>query len=228
MCGRFIFFEVDKIEERFDITIDKNLNLKPSYNIAPSEETLLIFNESGLKKASLFKWGFIPSWAKDSKNIKPLINLRDDTLLNKETFSFYLKNRRCLIPANGFYEWKEENGSKKPYLFYLKDFSLFSFAGIYNIFNDEDLKTFAIITTEPNEKVKKIHNRMPVILKKEYEKLWIDSEINDLNFLKKFLAPYPDDEMCFYEVSPIVNNAENKFKEVILPYKKRDFFNLIV
>lgn len=220
MCGRFIFFEIDKIEDRFDVILDKSLNFKPSYNIAPSEETLIIFNENNKRRADLFKWGFIPSWMRDKENLKPLINLRDDTLLNKESFSFYLKNNRCVIPANGFYEWKEENGVKKPYLIFLKDFSLFSFAGIFNKIklNGEEIKSFAIITTEPNEKIKNIHNRMPVILKKEYEDFWLNNNLKDLNKIKNFLKPYPDVEIDFYEVSPFVNNPENKFKELIIPY----------
>ncbi len=222
MCGRFIFFEVDKIEYRFDIVLDKGLNFKPSFNIAPSEETLVIINENSKKRVDLFKWGFIPSWMKNKENLKPLINLRDDTLLNKENFSFYLKNNRCIIPANGFYEWKEENKTKKPYLIFLKDFKIFTFAGIYNIvqINDEIIKTFAIITTEPNEKIKNIHNRMPVILKKEDEDIWLDNNLKDLNELKKFIKPYPDEEIDFYKVSLLVNNPGNKFKELIIPYNK--------
>lgn len=168
---------------------------------------------------------------KNKESLKPLINLRDDTLLNKENFSFYLKNNRCIIPANGFYEWKEENKTKKPYLIFLKNFKIFSFAGIFNVaqIDGEIIKTFAIITTEPNEKIKNIHNRMPVILKKEDENIWLDNNLKDLNELKKFIKPYPDEEIDLYEVSPLVNNPDNKFEELILPFKKdRNLFNLMI
>lgn len=222
MCGRFVFFEPDKIEDRFNVKLDKSLNINPSYNIAPTEETLIIINENDRKRADLFKWGFIPSWIKDKENFKPLINLRDDTLLNKQNFSYYLKNNRCLIPANGFYEWRILNGRKKPYFIYLKDFSLFFFAGVYNkiYLGESELKTFTIITTKSNEKLRLIHDRMPVILEKEVEEAWLDRGINDLSSLRKLIKPYKDIDIQFHEVSHLVNNPKNKFKELILPYNR--------
>lgn len=208
--------------------IDKNLPLKPNYNVAPSEETLIIVNENGKRKAKIAKWGFVPSWSIDKENLRQLINLRDDTLLSKKGFSYYLKHSRCLIPANGFYEWKEEGAQKKPYLIFLKDFSLFSFGGVYNNIKIEDneITTFAIITINPNKKIENLHNRMPLILKKESEFLWLDNSLYDLNKIKDLFSPIEEDLIDFYEVSPLVNNPENKFKELILPYKsERSLFN---
>ncbi len=228
MCGRFIFFDTDKIEDRFDVIIDKNLSLKPNYNIAPSEETLIIVIENGKRKAKIAKWGFIPSWSVEKEDFKQLINLRDDTLLSKKSFSYYLKNLRCLIPANGFYEWKEDGTLKKPYLIFLKDFSLFSFGGVYNIIKVEDneIITFGIITINPNKKIETLHNRMPLILKRESEFLWLDKSLNDLNKIKDLLSPIDENLIEYYEVSPLVNNPENNFKELILPYKgERNLFN---
>jgi putative SOS response-associated peptidase YedK len=230
MCGRFIFFETEKekIESRFDIILDNNFSFSPSYNIAPSEESLIIINENGKRKIKIAKWGFVPSWYKGRENYKPLINLRDDTLITKSNFLYYLKNFRCLIPANGFYEWKDENGSKKPYLIFLKNLSLFSFGGVYNVLKieDKELITFAIITTIPNKKIEFIHNRMPLILEKENEYYWLDDSIKDIKKIKNLISSINENEIDFYEVSTLVNNPENKFKELIFPYKgDKNLFN---
>ncbi|HQN49343.1 MAG TPA: SOS response-associated peptidase, partial [Caldisericia bacterium] len=128
----------------------------------------------------------------------------------------------CLIPSNGFYEWKKEEKTKTPYLITLKDMEIFSFAGIFDIYKDEEneIMSFSIITTEPNNKIKKIHDRMPVILDKEREKIWLDYEYKGYDNLINFLTPFPDDLLDIFEVSNLVNNPENNFKELILPYKK--------
>ncbi|NLI56310.1 SOS response-associated peptidase [bacterium] len=222
MCGRFIFFEVDKIPDRFDAIVEKTFNFSPNYNISPGQDVPIIIKEEKFNKVKLMRWGLTPFWVKNLKEFKPFINIRKESFLTKPHFYRYLKNRRCLIPSNGFYEWKKEEKTKTPYLITLKDMEIFSFAGIFDIYKDEEneIMSFAIITTEPNNKIKKIHDRMPVILDKEREKMWLDYEYKDYDNLIKFLTPYPDDLLDVYEVSTLVNNPESNYKELILPYKK--------
>ena len=222
MCGRFIFFEIDKIPERFDAIIEKTFNFSPSYNISPGQDVPVIIKEEKFNKVKLMKWGLTPFWVKDLKEFKPFINLRKESFKEKPHFYRYLKNRRCIIPSNGFYEWKKELKTKTPYFISLKDESLFSFAGIYDIYKDEEREiiSFAIITTKPNDKIKEIHDRMPVILDKEKEKIWLDNNYQEYDNLINFLKPFPDDLINIFEVSTLVNNPENNFKELILPYKK--------
>lgn len=222
MCGRFIFFEVDKIESRFDAIIEKTFNFSPSYNIAPGQDVPVIIRKEKFNKVELMKWGLTPFWVKDLKEFKPFINVRKESFLTKPHFFKYLKNKRCLIPSNGFYEWKKEEKSKTPYFISLKNQELFAFAGIYDIYKSEEkeIVSFAIITTEPNSEIKEIHDRMPVILNKENEDIWLNNEYNNYDNLINLLNPFPENLMNIYEISTSVNNPKNNYKELILPYKK--------
>lgn len=224
MCGRFIFFEVDKIETRFDAIIEKTFNFSPSYNIAPGQDVPVIIREEKFNKVKLMKWGLTPFWVKNLDEFKPFINIRRESFSSKRHFYKYLKNNRCIIPSNGFYEWKKEGKRKIPYFISLLNQELFSFAGIYDIYKDKDneITSFAIITTEPNAYIKEIHDRMPVILDKENEKVWLDNEYNVYENLINLLKPFPESLMNIYEVSTSVNNPKNNFKELILPYKRKD------
>lgn len=224
MCGRFIFFEVDKIESRFDAIIEKTFNFSPSYNIAPGQDVPVIIKEEKFNKVKLMKWGLTPFWVKNLNEFKPFINVRKESFETKPHFYKYLKNKRCIIPSNGFYEWKKDEKRKIPYFISLLNQELFSFAGIYDIYKDKDneIISFAIITTEPNGYIKEIHDRMPVILDKENEKIWLDNEYSDYENLIDLLKPFNENLMNIYEVSTSVNNPENNFKELILPYKRKD------
>ncbi|MGQ9845614.1 MAG: SOS response-associated peptidase [Caldisericia bacterium] len=224
MCGRFIFFEVDKIESRFDAIIEKTFNFSPSYNIAPGQDLPVIIKEEKLNKVKFMKWGLTPFWVKNLNEFKPFINVRKESFETKPHFYKYLKNKRCIIPSNGFYEWKKDEKRKIPYFISLLNQELFSFAGIYDIYKDKDkeITTFAIITTEPNGYIKEIHDRMPVILDKENEKIWLDNEYSDYDNLIDLLKPFNENLMNIYEVSTSVNSPENNFKELILPYKRKD------
>lgn len=221
MCGRFIFFEVDKVSSRFDAEIEKTFNFSPSYNIAPGQDVPIIVREEKFNKVYLMRWGLIPSWVKNLNEFKPFINVRRESFSTKPYFFKYLKEKRCIVPSNGFYEWKKEGNKKVPYFITIKDSEPFSFAGIFDVYKEDDIKikTFAIITTEPNEKIKEIHNRMPVILDKEKEKIWLDYNLKEFDKLIKILEPYPEEYINLHEISPLVNNPENNFKELILPYK---------
>jgi putative SOS response-associated peptidase YedK len=217
MCGRYTLTQPKKIKSRFNTNNDiKSFN--KSYNIAPSQYLPTIIKNSP-KKITMMKWGFVPHWGKD-KNFN-LINIRSDTVQQKPYFKNILSKNRCLVPSDGFFEWKKikvkGKEEKIPYYIHLKDKKLFSFAGIYNILKDaegKEILTFAILTTKPNKLVKKIHNRMPVILKEEYEDKWLVKTTENKK-LYKFLGPFPSKEMESYKISKKVNNPENDNSSIL-------------
>ena len=175
MCGRYGFTSGSKVKERYGIKGDVE-DFDPRYNIAPSYDVpIIIVGKSGEKIVVKMKWGFIPRWSKDPKMAQ--INARAEGIEQKAFFRASFKDRRCLVPANFFYEWLKLKEDKIPYLIRPTDQDLFAFAGLYDVVKDAEGKpfvTFAIITTEPNEIVAKIHNRMPVILTKIEEEEWLD------------------------------------------------------
>jgi putative SOS response-associated peptidase YedK len=219
MCGRFsIVSSKGTIEERFDVILDDD-DFKSVYNAAPTQKLPLITNvEPG--KLNFYKWGLIPFWAKDQSLASKMINARADTILEKPAFKGLIKRRRCLVISDGFYEWKQLSGGKKqPYRITLKDNGLYAYAGLWDEWNDpagSKINSFTIITTDPNELMKEIHNRMPVILKKENEKKWLSNhaETEELLFL---LKEFPAELMKAYPVSMLVNSPLNNDEKVLLP-----------
>ncbi|WP_036638784.1 SOS response-associated peptidase, partial [Paenibacillus durus] len=164
------------------------------------------------------RWGLVPSWAKDDKSGGKMINIRAETLTDKPSFRRLLSSRRCVIPADGFYEWRNRGGSKQPMRILMRDGGIFSLAGIYDIWVDTDgkkLATCAIITTEPNDLTAEIHNRMPVILRPEDVGLWLERSIHDIDILAKLLKPFGAEKMKAYPVSTKVGNVRNDSKDLI-------------
>jgi len=191
---------------------------KPNYNAAPSFNMPVVTRNSP-NKIEIMKWGFIPHWAKDPKIGFKMINARDDSVNKKASFRTPFNKQRCLVPANGFYEWKKDGTNKIPYYFKLKDESLFAFAGMYDVWKDaegREIRSYTIITTGPNEITKPVHNRMPVILKPQDEDVWLDTETEE-KVLLELLHPYPKDEMTAAVVSPEVNSPRNNTPELIKP-----------
>lgn len=220
MCGRFSLAkdqeelknEFPFIDEGFD-----DLILKPRYNIAPSQFHPVIINDNGKIKIKSFKWGLVPKWAKESKIGYRMINARAETVEEKKSYKTPFKKQRCLIPTDGFYEWKRpDKKTKIPYRFIMKDENIFAMAGLWEVWNKEaePLFTFTIITTENNELMKQIHDRMPVILPKPNQEIWLNSESNEAE-LKELLVPYDSNKMDCYRVSDIVNKWENEVPECI-------------
>lgn len=215
MCGRFsiTFADLSKIAKRFD-AVNPDFDWRAHYNFAPTQETVAVVNSHNKRKLTLMKWGLIPYW---SKKGNPLINIRSESLVTKPSLKHYL-HQRCLIPADGFFEWREENRHKVPYRIVLKKDPLFAFAGIWDqrlLPDGTAALSFAILTTEANLLVYPIHNRMPVILTKEGEKEWIEE-----GQIKKFdplLKPYPAEEMELFRVSPEVNSVRNDNLKCIQP-----------
>lgn len=214
MCGRFSFSPLAKIiEDRFDVKVDSNY--KPRYNIAPSQQVAVISNANP-GQLSYYRWGLIPFWAKDKKIGNNMINAKAETVIEKPSFKNSFKRKRCLIPVDGFYEWKKiDDKLKVPYRIMMQDESLFSLAGLWDTWKDENgelLHSFTILTTTPNELMAEIHSRMPVILQRKHEKLWLEE--NDTEMLESLLVPFDADIMTAYTISKLVNAPVNDSPKV--------------
>lgn len=221
MCGRFAFTNTEKFYERFDVK-NKLKYLTPRYNIAPGQDVPVVLHEQE-NKAVIMKWGLIPHWAKDPKIGYKMINARSETVREKPSFRNSLKTKRCLVPADGFYEWEKSGPEKIPYFISLKERELFGLACLYDVWKDEkgkDLYTFTILTVPANSLLANIHNRMPVILKKSEESFWLDNKISDDKKLVDILEPFNSKEMQAYEVSRAVNKVIIDTKNLIKPVSK--------
>ncbi|MEH7072724.1 SOS response-associated peptidase [Neobacillus drentensis] len=215
MCGRFTLTATfEEIIDRFDIQafIDQE-NYQPSYNIAPSQAVLAVINDGSSNRMGFLKWGLVPPWAKDPAIGHKLINARAETLTEKPSFRTPFKKKRCLVIADSFYEWKRhEDKSKKPMRIKLKSDDMFAMAGIWEAWKSpvgKTLYTCSVITTEPNALMKDIHDRMPVILKPDDEKIWLNPSVSDPHELNKLLVPFDETLMETYEVSSLVNSPKN-------------------
>ena len=220
MCGRYsLKADIAQLAMRFEFAADEAIH-EPAYNIAPTQQVLTVTND-GERRASYMRWGLIPFWAKDAKIGYRMINARGETVAEKPSFRTALRKRRCLILADGFYEWQKLGGKRKrPMRIVLKSGEPFAFAGLWETWKDPEgelIKSCTIITTAANDYLQPIHDRMPVILPQESESFWLDKDVEDPLALTSVIAPYPDSEMEAFEVSPLVNNTRNKGYEVIDP-----------
>jgi putative SOS response-associated peptidase YedK len=209
MCGRYVLIaEPQQVQREFDLS--STPTLAPRYNIAPTQPVAIITNEKP-DELTIVKWGLVPSWSKDPKVGSKMINARSDTAHEKPSFRSAFKRRRCLIPVSGFYEWKTSDDSKQPHYIFVKDKDVFSFAGLWEVWHGPDgeqLWTCSILTTDANEKIEDLHNRMPVILDGDDRKTWLDedAEVAELRLLMK---PFDSDKMDYYPVSKAVNTPRN-------------------
>ena len=225
MCGRYTLVKkAEDIAKRFKV--DVGPAYKPRFNAAPTQLLPVITTDSP-EGLSWFYWGLIPSWSKDKSISTKLINARAETISEKASFRTALQKRRCIIPADGFYEWKPvSKKGKVPYRITLLNEELFSFAGLWEEYEDDEgdtVHTFTIITTQANSTLQNIHERMPVILKKEAEGIWLDKKTGPEN-LKEILQPYNRDATRFYTVSAKVNQAATDDPSLILPAPAADQF----
>jgi putative SOS response-associated peptidase YedK len=221
MCGRFtLTANVDQLIDRFDIEFFlQEEEYNPSYNVAPSQSVLAVINDGAQNKMGFLRWGLIPPWAKDMSIGYKMINARAETLIDKPSFRNAYKKKRCLIVADSFYEWKRiDSKTKIPMRIKLKSNELFSMAGLWENWKSPDGKSIyscSVITTSPNALVQDIHDRMPVILKPDDEKYWLDPSITDTTKLNPLLKPLDHALMEAYEVSPLVNSPKNNSIELI-------------
>jgi putative SOS response-associated peptidase YedK len=220
MCGRFTLKAPPRtIQEHF--LLPEIIDLPPRYNIAPSQNIAVVrkLPEMNFRQLDMLRWGLIPHWAKDMKIGYKMINARGETLAQKPSFRAAFKKRRCLVVADGFYEWQHSGSSKQPYFVHFKDNSFFGFAGLWESWNSPDgniMESCTIITTLPNELIKEIHDRMPVILHPEQYELWLHASSPEQSLLN-LIMPYPADEMAVYRISTEVNSPQNDSPNCILP-----------
>jgi putative SOS response-associated peptidase YedK len=223
MCGRFsIFADPSRLAERFEVSLPAE-GLRPRYNAAPTQALPVILNE-GDRVIQLLRWGLVPFWAKDPSIGSQMINARAETLAEKPSFRNALKKRRCLVLADGFYEWRKTPASKVPMRITLVSGEPFAFAGLWETWDTPDgdkLRTFTIVTTSPNELVEPIHNRMPVILRPEHETLWMDNYAEPAAWLD-VLRPYPAELLRAYPIPKRVNSVGNDDPSVVKPSEETD------
>jgi putative SOS response-associated peptidase YedK len=219
MCGRFVRKTDLRIVADIFRVADVESPAAPSYNIAPRQPVAVIM-EKGKRKIVSMQWGLIPHWAKDEKIANKLINARSETIAEKPSFRNSFKKFRCLIIADGFYEWQSSGARKKPFFIRMKDEKPFGMAGLYDQWISPEGKTVVtctIVTTEANDIMKPIHHRMPVIIDPENYDLWLNPEENDTAKLAKFLIPCDPGLLKAFEVSLLVNSPAHNSEDCILP-----------
>ncbi len=216
MCGRYTLSNTAGVQARFEIA-QAEQPLTPRFNVAPTQAMPVVLKNSP-NRLEWMKWGLVPFWSKEPKSSYSTINARAEGITEKPAYRKPIKNQRCIIPADGFYEWQKTGTSKQPFYIHLKNGELFGFAGLYDLYKNPDgsvLKTYTIITTEANELMADIHDRMPVILHPGDEELWLDPGITDPAQILPLLKPYPAQEMALYPVSRLVNKPENDVPETL-------------
>ena len=222
MCGRYrLSRRKQVVEEYFDCRSDEP-DWNPRYNIAPTQNVPVVRQDpkESIRELSLVRWGLIPSWSKDSSVAARMINARSETAATKPAFRDSLKSRRCLIPADGFYEWMRTGKAKQPYCFEVNEGDLFAFAGIWDRWKDPSgnwIKTCSILTTTPNAVTSPVHDRMPVILGTDAYDLWLDPGMKDVIAATEQLKPYDARLMRCYPVSTRINSVANDDAECSAP-----------
>lgn len=219
MCGRYALINIERLPEIFHID---EIRIPPRFNIAPTQEApIVIRTDEKPFSLEIFRWGLVPGWAKDEALGSRMINARAETVDKKPAFRNAFKYRRCLIPADGFFEWKSLGGKKMPYYFSLREESTFSLAGIWECKPIEfgTLNTFSILTCEANRIVSEIHQRMPVILPQDSWELWLNKS-SSMGEVKSCLKPFDAELMKYHPVSPMVNKITNDNPQCVLPAKE--------
>jgi putative SOS response-associated peptidase YedK len=230
MCGRFASTTpADQLARYFGATLAEELadEAAANYNVAPTQSVFTVFEDGGVRRLDAFHWGLVPFWAKDPKIGSRMINARAETLAEKTSYKRPFAKRRCIIPADGFYEWKKIEGQKKKQPMYISrvDGEPLAFAGLWEVWKDENhtdpdgdpLRLFSctIITGEPNEKVADVHDRMPVMLAPDTWDAWLDRDNHDTAALQEYLVPVPSQLIRLHPVSTDVNNVRNNGPELI-------------
>lgn len=219
MCGRFsLARRLEELEQYFEFVTELD-SLDRRYNIAPTQSSPVIAFQDGVNVLKMMRWGLIPHWAQDEKIGYKMINARAEGIEKKPSFKVPFRKKRCLVIADGFYEWdKRGKKAKVPYRFTLKSGDPFAFAGLWDSWRNPEgkgLETFTIITTDANELITPLHNRMPVMLHPEDYPKWINPEGGNLDELKALLVPFPPNKMIGYEVSTVVNSPKNDSTQCI-------------
>ena len=220
MCGRYnIITDAQALYDAYQVEADLADGRLARYNVAPATDQLVIVGEGGRRAARWHRWGLIPHWAKDSAMGVKMINARGESAAAKPAFRAAFRQRRCLVPATGFYEWKAETGGKQPYLIRPRSGGLMSFAGLWESWAgpEGEVRSFTIITTEPNELMARIHDRMPVIIPREHHARWLDPALRNPAQIQTMIACYPAAELQAVPIGRQINNARNQGPELIDP-----------
>jgi putative SOS response-associated peptidase YedK len=220
MCGRFTLEKsIGSLGSLFHIQAVAEQPAR--YNIAPTQPIVAVRQSEEDREPELvmLRWGLIPAWAKEPAAMPLLINARSETAASKPAFRTALRRRRCLVPADGFYEWQQTAGRKQPFHMRRRDGAPFALAGLWERWEGPDgcIDSCALLTTAANELMRPIHERMPVILDPPDYGLWLDPAVQDVELIQSLLRPYPAEAMIAYPVSPAVNNARNDVPQCILP-----------
>jgi putative SOS response-associated peptidase YedK len=221
MCGRYRLSRRKQLVEEYFEAGSEQANSEeedwsPRYNVAPTQPVATVRQAGASRVLSMMRWGMVPSWAKDISIGGGLINARSESLLDKPAFRDAFRTRRCLIPADGFYEWKKAGKERQPYHFGMKDDALFAFAGLWDRWRSptgQMLESCSILTTVPNELLKDVHDRMPVILASRHYRTWLTAPATELQRLADILVPLDANLMKRYAVSALVNKAQNEAPE---------------
>jgi putative SOS response-associated peptidase YedK len=220
VCGRYnIVTDAQALYDAFQVEGELAGGRLARYNAAPATEQLVILNEGGHRVSRWHHWGLIPHWAKDKAIGYKTINARGESVAAKPAYRAAFRQRRCLVPATGFYEWKVLADGKQPYLIRLKDGGLFAFAGLWESWAgpEGELRSFTIITTAPNELMTRIHDRMPAIVPRAHYARWLDPAVQDQAQLQPMIASYPAAQLLAFPIGREINNARNQGPELIAP-----------
>ena len=226
MCGRFVSASPpDELAQYFGVEAVAESVLEPNFNVAPSNDVYVVVESGGVRRLDAFHWGLVPFWAKDPATGNKMINARAETVAEKNAYKHAFKKRRCIIPADGFYEWKKIPGqkAKQPMFIHRADGDRFAFAGLWELWrnperpDDEPLQTCTIITGAAHEAVADVHDRMPVMLPPDAWDPWLDRDVRDLATVGKLLVPAPASIIAMHPVSTEVNRVANKGPSLIEP-----------
>ncbi len=227
MCGRYVSVSSPTIlVERFGVEDVRVRELEPSYNVTPRADVPVVAQRHGTRVLDVVRWGLVPSWAKDLSIGDRLINARAETLLSSHAFKRAFERRRCIVPADGFYEWEPRKAGrrKRPWFFRRPDGEPLAFAGLWEIWHDPSLgddaprvRSCTIITTDANDVVRPVHERMPAVLAESAWSAWLDAERRDTTTLRELLLPAPNDALEGWPVSALVSKPENDGPELVVP-----------
>jgi putative SOS response-associated peptidase YedK len=222
MCGRYRLSRRKQLVDEYFGSVSGEEEWNPRYNVAPTQTVPVIRQnpKEPVRELSLMRWGLVPSWAKDSSVAAMMINARSETASTKPAFRDALKSRRCLIPADAFYEWQKTGKAKQPYCFEVDEGELFAFEGIWDRWKDPSgnaLETCSILTTSPNAVTSPVHDRMPVILDPDSYDLWLDPGMKDVSAVSELLKPCDARLMRCYPISTRINHVANDDEECSAP-----------
>jgi len=219
MCGRYLIITTPEAMRAFFRYLEQP-NFPPRYNVAPTQPIPVVRTFEGVRQFALVRWGLLPAWVKDPRGFSLVINARSDNVLDKPAFRNAIRRRRCLVPADGFYEWKVEGERRRPFAVRPRAGGPIAFAGLWETWtgpNGEELETAAIVTTQANRALRPLHDRMPVVLAPEAYDMWLDCRAVDGEIAAALLAPAPDNFFDAYEISPAVNRVTNDSPELLVP-----------